>query len=85
METLSHSNIAFIQKQLNDPQKAVHHRSTVDAFIPMRLLDLGIDCVSSPRLVESSESDQDREYATLSYCWGSATEAKQQLKLTREN
>ncbi|TGO51580.1 hypothetical protein BCON_0158g00060 [Botryotinia convoluta] len=60
-------------------------------FQPTRLLDLNSSCTSDLRLIvtkedpEVSRSDSSqRRYAALSYCWGSASEAKLQLKTTHD-
>ncbi|KAF2730208.1 HET-domain-containing protein [Polyplosphaeria fusca] len=84
LDALSPPNIAFIQKQLGVPRRDVHTRSISDTFLPRRLVDLGIFGGSLPRLVDSSNRGHACKYATLSYCWGPQTEAKQQLKLTHE-
>lgn len=60
------------------------HSST--HYLPKRLIDLGLDPATVPRLVEPEHGTDDTlKYATLSYCWGPLAEAEKQLKLTRAN
>lgn len=78
---------ALISRALEEkPIENVHQE-----FLPTRLLDLESDCSSGLRLVvtkgdpEISRLDPiQKRYAALSYCWGSASEAKQQLKTTHD-
>jgi hypothetical protein len=63
----------------------VHPDDTTERFLPRRIVDLGVRSASRPRLTESPGRDSVDRYATLSYCWGPSSEARQQLKLTREN
>ncbi|KAJ8064437.1 hypothetical protein OCU04_006776 [Sclerotinia nivalis] len=64
---------------------------TVDGFLPTRLLDLCPRGVADLRLVVTNEDPdllaQDtsqKRYAALSYCWGPADKAINQLKTTRD-
>jgi hypothetical protein len=85
LDALSLQNIAFVQKQLDMPRIDVNPRNLSGTFLPRRLVDLGTSCVSPPRVVDSLDQDDIHKYATLSYCWGSPAEAKQQLKLNSES
>ncbi|KAI0858423.1 HET-domain-containing protein [Xylaria cubensis] len=60
-----------------------------EGFLPTRLLDLESNCTSGLRLVITKEDPEikglnrfHKRYAALSYCWGSASEAKLQLITT---
>lgn len=60
-------------------------------FLPTRLLDLGSKDSPSLRLIDTKGHDNTtgadpsrRRYAALSYCWGSAEEAKRQLITTQD-
>ena len=69
----------------------MQHGSISEAFLPTRLVDLGVTCDSPLRLVDSSDiragggfgMDSICKYATLSYCWGPPVDAYQQPKLTQ--
>lgn len=56
-------------------------------YLPKRLLDVGLDTHSEPKLIDTEQSGVDLErlkYGTLSYCWGPIEDSKRQLKLTSE-
>jgi hypothetical protein len=74
-----------MQKKLDVQRREVHPDHKAETFLPRRIVDLGVGSASRPRLAESPSRDSVDRYATLSYCWGPSWEARQQLKLTREN
>ena len=69
----------------------MQHGSISEAFLPTRLVDLGVTCDSPLRLVDNSDiragggfgMDSICKYATLSYCWGPPVDAYQQPKFTQ--
>ncbi|KAK0653143.1 heterokaryon incompatibility protein-domain-containing protein [Cercophora newfieldiana] len=54
------------------------HGHATDSFRPKRLIDVQ---TSPARLVRSQTLDSPPDYAALSYCWGSETDAQSQLTL----
>ncbi|KAH7394854.1 heterokaryon incompatibility protein-domain-containing protein [Phaeosphaeria sp. MPI-PUGE-AT-0046c] len=55
-------------------------------FVPARLVDVGTNDRDCLRLVNTSHTPTSNlQYATLSYCWGNAQEAKHQLRTTSIN
>lgn len=56
------------------------------SFLPTRLIDVGEDSTAVPRLIVSSDivQPQEAKYAALSYCWGTAEDAKTQFKTVHE-
>jgi hypothetical protein len=74
-----------MQKELDVQRRGIHPDDKAERFLPRRIVDLGVGSASRPRLAESPGRDSVDRYATLSYCWGPSSEARQQLKLTCEN
>ncbi|KAL8362833.1 hypothetical protein RB601_008870 [Gaeumannomyces tritici] len=87
---LSANDISLVQSAIADCERN-HERCrtrTSETFLPTRLIDLGArGSGSNPTLVVTAQSPRTRskrKYATLSYCWGSSSEAASQLTTTRE-
>ncbi|KAL8419318.1 hypothetical protein RB594_002514 [Gaeumannomyces avenae] len=87
---LSANDISLVQSAIVDCERD-HERCrprTSETFFPTRLIDLGArGPASNPTLVVTAQSPRtssNRKYATLSYCWGSSSEAASQLTTTRE-
>ncbi len=60
------------------------------SFFPTRLLDIGIDATTDPRLIISADllsitSGTSIQYAAVSYCWGNTADALAQTKTTPAN
>lgn len=89
-EPLDPQNILWIKDQLLDCEKNCDH-TPLPEYLPTRLLDVGVEGISEPRLVpttllrDTTPSSTPIKYATLSYCWGSKEEASQQLITTQSN
>jgi hypothetical protein len=66
---------------LEDCTKRCHPWEKSD-FLPTRLIDVGVDSSTIPRLVSSSDirNPEEIKYAALSYCWGTEEDAKAQFK-----
>lgn len=95
---LSDQNIRFTREAISAHQRncdSQYDRPQRNGFLPTRLLDLGenADMAKQIRLGFSTEiakswtADQilSAEYATLSYCWGTAEVACTQSKTTSSN
>ena len=87
-EPLDPQNILWIKDQLLDCEENCDH-TPLPQYLPTRLLDVGVEGISEPRLVpatllrDTTPSSTPIKYATLSYCWGSKEEAAQQLITTQ--
>jgi hypothetical protein len=79
-------NIREMHRLLESCTKSCHPWE-LSSFIPTRLIDVGKDLSTVPRLVLSSDIPrcEDAKYAALSYCWGTAEDAKAQFKTERES
>lgn len=83
LEALCPSNLTFIKEHLGAAEVSL---SATTSYKPKRLLYVGTDQTATVCLVEDGRALGDQiRYATLSYCWGSAAEAGQQLLLTVDN
>ncbi|RYP66552.1 hypothetical protein DL771_007705 [Monosporascus sp. 5C6A] len=84
-------NIEWIKDDLSNCEESCGHVTSQSDFIPTRLIDVGEDEAASLQLVigqslrDGMSSSVAINYATLSYCWGPAQDAAQQLKTTRTN
>jgi hypothetical protein len=56
-------------------------------FLPTRLVDVGVDSSTVPRLISSSDirNPAEMKYAALSYCWGTEEDAKAQFKTDKSS
>ncbi|KAK3899435.1 heterokaryon incompatibility protein-domain-containing protein, partial [Staphylotrichum tortipilum] len=69
------------------------HPPIQTSFLPTRLIDLGTDAASIPRLIETADEiklgalnpSEPIQYAALSYCWGNPTDASAQTKTEPSN
>jgi hypothetical protein len=70
-----------MRRVLEDCTKRCHPWEKSD-FLPTRLIDVGVDSSTVPRLVLSSNirNLEETKYAALSYCWGTEEDAKAQFK-----
>ncbi|KAK3311648.1 uncharacterized protein B0T15DRAFT_508190 [Chaetomium strumarium] len=86
-EALGASNISFLRKALDFYASSCHPQAFSDiTSLPTRLLDLGTDAASQPRLIITGESIAGLiRYAALSYCWGDQGEASAQTKTEPSN
>ncbi|RYP39027.1 hypothetical protein DL766_000667 [Monosporascus sp. MC13-8B] len=84
-------NIEWIQEDLSNCEANCGHDTSQSDFIPTRLVNVGEDETAGLRLVmgqslmDGMSSSAAINYATLSYCWGPAQDAAQQLRTTRTN
>jgi len=78
---LCDENVAWILDELGTNERIFEQESST-GFIPTRLLDLGTDEADDIQLIETSTLSFNPKYVALSYCWGSPSEAAQQLKTT---
>ncbi|KAK1760036.1 Neutral/alkaline non-lysosomal ceramidase [Echria macrotheca] len=81
---LTTSNIEWIKSELDQcDNNCSHEVPDFSAFIPTRLIDVGVAGATDPRLVVSSDlgsTDPSAvRYAALSYCWGPKVDAEKQL------
>ncbi|KAK4448459.1 heterokaryon incompatibility protein-domain-containing protein [Podospora aff. communis PSN243] len=81
---LCQDNIDFMQNAINlcctSHGCSMQHES---AFLPTRLLDVGVTPQDTPALVITATCRETiTKYATLSYCWGPEEDAKLQLQTT---
>jgi hypothetical protein len=91
-ETLCPENIEFLKGALEDCTADCHPPATA-VFFPTRLLDLGTDATSHPRLIITADSIRLGElspvepirYAAVSYCWGDEADAATQTKTEPSN
>ncbi|KAF2448951.1 HET-domain-containing protein [Karstenula rhodostoma CBS 690.94] len=81
---LGPKNISEMRRLLESCTKSCHPWEP-SSFLPTRLIDIGIDSSAVPRLIFSSDIRQceQAKYAALSYCWGTAEDAKTQFKTER--
>ncbi|CAI6342027.1 unnamed protein product [Periconia digitata] len=77
---LSPGNVQEMRRILSECTKSCHPW-TSSPTLPTRLIDVGRDSCTVPRLILSSDlfDPKDTKYAALSYCWGSAEDAETQL------
>jgi hypothetical protein len=86
-EALCAENISFLERALESCTIDCHP-PTKTSFLPTRLLDLGTDPASQPRLIITADSidiaalnpTEPLRYAALSYCWGNREDAFTQTK-----
>jgi len=85
-EPLSGQNVALVEKHLQYCL-ANHAVYRAGSFLPKRLIDLGRDGATHPRLVLTHQEIENQAfpaetvlYAALSYCWGPPADAVTQLK-----
>ncbi|KAH7081296.1 heterokaryon incompatibility protein-domain-containing protein [Paraphoma chrysanthemicola] len=86
-ETLCDENVKMMKAELARSDEDRSHLGTT-GFRPTRLLDLEVDStIDSIKLIESHALvlEKPLRYATLSYCWGSASDASAALTTNRGN
>lgn len=91
-ESLCPENVSFLKKVLETCTSDCHPPANTP-YLPTRLLDLGTDPASHPRLIITADSlgseaqnpAEPIRYAALSYCWGSRADATAQTKTEPSN
>lgn len=81
-DMLCDENVAWIQDEL-EKDEVSRSQDTRSSFLPTRLIDVGTETrTGSVRLVTTTAMPPCTRYLALSYCWGDASAAAQQLKTT---
>ncbi|KAK4120758.1 hypothetical protein N657DRAFT_673885 [Parathielavia appendiculata] len=84
-EALGPGNVPFIKDTVEFCASDCHTPADI-SFLPTRLLDVGADSSSHPRLIKTAESiTAPIQYATLIYCWGDKVDAAAQTKTELSN
>jgi hypothetical protein len=85
-QALSKENVSWMRQAL-DQCSAICSSNSTSNFLPTRLIDIGnSDQGESICLIEPADTQLQptSRYAALSYCWGTAEQAAQQLTTTSE-
>jgi len=91
-ETLCPENVSSIKHAIATCATNCHLLPET-SFLPTRLVDLGKDPASHPRLIDTADAiavgtldpSEPIRYAALSYCWGDETDASAQTKTEPSN
>ncbi|RGP61095.1 hypothetical protein FLONG3_10650 [Fusarium longipes] len=90
-DQLSPASLKKMRKLIQASEKERPVKVTEESFLPTRLLDVQAACPSGLRLVITATDPEifkldasRRQYAALSYCWGSGDAALKQLKTTKD-
>ncbi|KAM0264112.1 hypothetical protein ACHAQJ_000857 [Trichoderma viride] len=90
-DALCDENVQMLRSEIERCSRTCHPLGAA-IFFPTRVVDVGQDGVSCPRLIVAaddlgsvpSSARSELRYATLSYCWGTNLDASTQFKTTTE-